>query len=246
MSRNDYSQCWANCLGDCSEGMSQEHLVSECLFEGEINVMGLPWCKDEPRKMRIERLTDDILCSRHNKGLSEVDSAAKHSLDTIAEAVDLFDRRSQYLSRSWTIKRFQTDLWLLERWCLKTLMNVRMNSQPDYEIACDWDELVRVAFGLEMFTPPKGLYMMAMKGHNIPIGGKKFNITTQSLDGTLAGAKFQLWGMPFFLNITPEPLQLNQGKGHMIRGGMKQWFTTKDDKGRDVPSHQLAFTYSKH
>jgi hypothetical protein len=211
--------------------MSQEHLVSECLFEGEINVMGLPWCKDAPKKIPIRRLTDNILCRHHNGALSEVDAASKHSLDTIAEAADLFDRRSQFQSRIWTIKYFETDMWLLERWCLKTLMNVRMNSQPDYELVCDWDELVRIAFGMEMFTPPKGLYMMAMKGYNIPFGGKKFNMTTQSFEGRLAGAKFSLWGMPFFLNLIPEPIQLNHGKGDMIRGGMNQWFTTKDDKG---------------
>lgn len=245
MSKTDYSQCWANCLGDCSGGMSQEHLVSECLFEGKINVMGLPWCKDSPKQMRIETLTDNILCRCHNTALSKVDSAAKQTLDTIAEAADLFDRRSQIPSRSWTIKYFETDMWLLERWCLKTLMNIRMNSQPDYQIVGEWDQLVRVAFGLEMFTPPKGLYMMAMKGHNIPIGGKKFNITTQSLDGKLAGARFRLWGMPFFLNITPEPIQLNHGKGHMIRGGMKQWFSTRDRKDREVPSHLMTFTYPR-
>jgi hypothetical protein len=158
MSKTDYSQCWANCLGDCDGGMSQEHLVSECLFEeGDINVMGLPWCKDAPKQMRIETLTDNILCRRHNTTLSKVDSASKQTLDTIADAANLFNVRSRILTRSWTIQYFTTDMWLLERWCLKTLMNIRMNSQPDYEIACDCDELVRVAFGREMFTAPKGL-----------------------------------------------------------------------------------------
>jgi hypothetical protein len=47
---------------------------------------------------------------------------------------------------------------------------------------------------------------MAEKGRDVHMGGRKFNITTQSLNGKLAGARFHLWGMPFFLNLTPEPI----------------------------------------
>jgi len=43
----DYSACWASCLGDCAEGMSDEHLISECLFPSvDIFVQGYSWCKD--------------------------------------------------------------------------------------------------------------------------------------------------------------------------------------------------------
>ena len=241
----DYSQCWANCLGDCAEGMSQEHLVSECLFEGDINVMGLPWCKDAHRKMRIETLTDNILCRRHNTALSDVDNAAKHTLDTIGEAVDLYEKRKNVITRHWTIRYFETDMLLLERWALKTLLNIRMNSRPDYAIEGDWNQLVRVAFGLEMFTPPKGLYMMAMEGHNLNLMGGRINITTQSMNDKLAGAKFELWGMPFFLNLVPEPIQVNHGKGHLLGRGMKHWFNTRDRKGRMVKSHLMTYRYDK-
>ena len=76
--------------------MSQEHLVSECLFEGDIKVMGLPWCKNVAKRIRIETLTDNILCRHHNSALSEVDNAAKHTLDTLAEAMDLYERRKNH------------------------------------------------------------------------------------------------------------------------------------------------------
>jgi hypothetical protein len=241
----DYSQCWAHCLGDCDGGMSQEHLVSECLFEGDINVKGLPWCKDAHRTMRIETLTGRLLCRYHNHALSEVDEAAKHTLDTLAEVYDLYERRKPILARSWTIKYFETDMLLLERWCLKTLMNINLNNQPGLPIEGDLNELVRVAFGLERFKPPMGLYMMAVKGHTINLVRGAMSITTQSMNGKLAGAKFDLWGLPLFLNLVPEPIQLNHGQGHLLRGGMKCWFNTRDRKNREVKSHLLTFTYPK-
>jgi hypothetical protein len=171
--------------------------------------------------------------------------AAKHTLDTLDAVCDLYERRKPILAHNWTIKYFQTDMLLLERWCLKTLININLNNQPGYPIEGDLDELARVAFGVERFKPPKGLYMMALEGYTVNVVKGAMNITTQSMNGKLAGAKFGLWGLPLFLNLLPEPIQLNHGKGHMLRGGLKQWFNTRDRKNRMVKSHLLTFTYPK-
>lgn len=126
----DYSKCWANCLGGCSGGMSQEHLISECLYDGEIRVKGLPWCRETEKKITIATLTSGILCRRHNSALSDVDAAAKQTLETLRAAFDLWERRKNIVTRSWTIKYFETNMLLLERWCLKTLININLNSKP--------------------------------------------------------------------------------------------------------------------
>jgi hypothetical protein len=241
----NYSQCWANCLGDCDEGMSQEHLVSECLFDSEVNVKGLPWCKNEHKKLPIRILTSKILCRYHNTALSEVDAAAKHTFDTLGAAYDLYERRKAIQARNWTVKYFETDMLLLERWCLKTLININLSNQPGLPIEGDLKELVRVAFGLDKFTPPKGLYMMAVKGQKLDLVQGAMNVSTQSMNDKLAGAKFILWGIPFFLNLVPEAIQLNHGQGHLLRGGMKHWFSTWDKKNRPVKSHLVTFTYPK-
>ena len=70
--------------------------------------------------------------------------------------------------------------------------------------------------------------------HNLNLADGRITITTQTMNDKLAGAKFALWGMPFFLNLVPEPIQLNLGKGHLIGHGMKHWFSTRDRKGRIV------------
>jgi hypothetical protein len=243
----DYAQCWANCLGDCADGMSQEHLVSKCLYKGDIKVKGLPWCKDAEKTMRIETLTSRFLCRYHNRSLSEVDNAAKHTLDTLGAAFELMEARKNIRSRNWTVKYFETNMLLLERWCLKTLININLSNKPGLPVDLEGksnrptEELVRIAFGLERFTPPKGLYRVAVSGEKIDLLDGAIRLETQSVNDRLAGAKFELWGIPFVLSLYPEPIKWEGC--HLIRGELKQWFNTYDLKRRPVKSHLVTFTY---
>lgn len=227
--------------------MSQEHLVSECLFEGDIRVKGLPWCKEIEKTVGKGRLTSRFLCRHHNKSLSEVDSASKQTLDVLLEACDLFAARRNSRVRNWIVKYFTTDMLLLERWCLKTLINMNLSSKPGFPFDAErksnrpTDELVRIAFGLKRFTPPMGLYRIAVTGENIDLGDGHIHIETKTRDGRLAAAEFKLWGLPFFLSLIPEPISW-QG-GHLLRGEHRQWFTTWDRKNRQVKSHMVTFTY---
>ena len=244
----DYSLCWANCLGDCDGGMSQEHLVSECLFDREVNVQGFRWCKNEFKKLPIRTLTSKILCRHHNSALSEVDNAAKHTFDTLAKAYDLMEKRRNIRSRNWAVKYFRTDMLLLERWCLKTLVNINLSNKPGLPIEGNEgnsdkpvEELVKVAFGLDRFKPPMGLYRIVAKGETVDLWDGRINLVTKSWNDKLVGGEFNLWGMHFYLSLIPEPIQWEGA--NMMRGGMKHWFTTWDRKNRPVKSHLVTFTY---
>lgn len=245
---DDYSKCWANCLGDCDGGMSREHLISKCLFDKEIRVKGLPWCKDMEKTIGIEGLTSKFLCRRHNSTLSELDDAVKQTLDTLREAIDLFERRRNLRVRNWTVKYYTTDMLLLERWCLKTLININLSGNARLVVGTaenstrPADELVRIAFGLKRFTPPMGLYRVAVDGENLAdLGDGHIQVTTKSRDGRLGAADFKLWGLPFFLSLVPEPVRWEGG--HLMRGEHKQWFNTWDRRNRRVKSHLVTFTY---
>jgi hypothetical protein len=100
---------------------------------------------------------------------------------------------------------------------------------------------VRIAFGLERFKPPMGLYRISVNGENLDIGDGHIHVTTKDRDGRLAGAEFKLWGMPFFLSLVPEPVKWDGGR--LMRGEHKQWFSTWDRKNRRVNSHLMTFTY---
>ena len=160
----DYSKCWAQCLGDCGGPMSREHIVSKCLYGQNVKVKGLPWCKVEWSYRSIDNLTSKILCKDHNSRLSDVDDGARHTLDTIIDAFALWNLRSRIINRRWTVRHFATDMLLLERWCLKTLINTNLNLKPGWPIKGDspnlTDELVRITFGMERFKRPMGLYVV--------------------------------------------------------------------------------------
>jgi len=247
---SDYSECWANCLGDCDGGMSQEHLVSECLFNGNVKVRGLPWCREREKEIGIASLTSGFLCRHHNSALSGLDSASKQTLDTLIEACDLYARRKNIRTRHWTVKYFTTDMLLLERWCLKTLININLSGRPGLPVDAECksnmptEEWVRIVFGLERFKPPMGLYRVAVNGETLnDLGNGHIHVTTKSRDGRLAAADFRLWGLPFFLSLVNEPIRLEGG--HLMRGEHQQWFTTYDLKNRQVNSHLMTFTYAK-
>lgn len=244
----DYSQCWANCLGDCAEGMSQEHLVSECLFNGAVRVKGLPWCKDEEKTIGKSSLTSRCLCRHHNSRLGdEVDGASLLTLDTLKEAFELWGARKNIVTRNWRLKYFTTDMLLLERWCLKTLININLNLKPGFPIQdgsnMPTEELVRVAFGLDRFKPPMGLYRAAERGKEYTFTGDGMHIETRGLNDKLCGATFDLWGLPYILHLIQQPLMMDDQI--LIRGEHKQWFNTRDRRGREVHSHLMTFTYPK-
>ena len=88
--------CWAAALGNCGGGISNEHLVSECLFKDQsVFVHGLDWCLDKSKQVRIERLTAKILCKDHNSALSSLDAAAGNGFDLIRDAAKLSNDRGK-------------------------------------------------------------------------------------------------------------------------------------------------------
>ena len=242
-------RCWAACLGDCNDVGSQEHIISECLYpDRSVKVQGFPWCRDEPKDLRIEKLTQQILCKKHNEQLgAEVDWASKHSRDTLGAAFNLLTVRQKVRSRHWSVKRFETNMLLLERWCVKTLINTNHqgglkyidDSEPDSPPS----ELVEFVFGRRRFTDYKGLYMVVEKGKQISMYDDWVQITAKSQNDRLVGAKFILWGVPFYLSVLSTQVTWNSAT--LMRHGMKHWFQTRDDKGRNVKSHLVTFTYPK-
>jgi hypothetical protein len=109
-------ECWAKALGGSSPVQSGEHLFSAGLFQGTmITVQGFHWCP-EPKSVGLASLTANILCTTHNSGLSQLDSAALQTLNALAEAVRLSDVRAGLKPRKfWTPRPFAQVSALPER-----------------------------------------------------------------------------------------------------------------------------------
>jgi hypothetical protein len=198
--------------------------------------------------MRIESLTGQILCKKHNEELGkEVDWASKKSLDTLGRAFELLTVREKLRSRRWAIQYFETDMLLLERWCLKTLINTNhqggLKYLDDSEPDSPPSELVEFVFGRRQFADYKGLYMISQAGSQITLTEGWLRVTAKSQNERLVGGQFTLWGFPFYLSLLPTPI--TWGGADLMRHGIKYWFQTRDDKGRNVKSHLVTFAYPK-
>jgi hypothetical protein len=237
--------CWAASLSDCDGGISREHLISECLFsDKEIVVKGFSW-RPEEKPIRIEALVSKILCVKHNRELSELDANAKRTFEALTESINLWNARSMLRNRHWTIQEYFVDMRLLERWCLKTLINLHYEGQWYIDSASlpgvPSKELVEIVFGRRAFTDSAGLYTQAKSGDSMIFHtGITVGATTQGQN--LVAGRFNLWGYRFVLSLLPYPIGTNDGS-HLLHRETKCWFRTKDFKDRNVKSHIVTFEY---
>jgi hypothetical protein len=204
--------CWANCLGDCAAKISREHPVSKSLYTSDVVVVaGFSWCKNAPKTVGLASLTAKILCERHNSRLSDVDSAGAHAFDAFRQCQGLLNVRGKNPKTRWTIRRFHVDGPRLERWFLKTTINLCHGQafkigRDSTECGRPTDELVKIAFGLRSFPGKAGLYSIVRVGQaRYSDDSVKFAplIKDQSY---IAGGLFSFRGFIFLLFLEPEGL----------------------------------------
>jgi hypothetical protein len=204
-------KCWARSLGNCSDSLSREHTVTAGLFTADVvNVQGLSWCKDEPKSIGLANATRKILCETHNSALSPVDSAAIAAFDVFRECVRLTDARESVKETIWRVIHMTIDGSSLERWFLKTLINlttggtqkVGPKSLVPGEPSVD---LIEIAFGLRQFVPNAGLYSSAEKGEGVTSEDKVSIIPFFDANSEyVLGGTFYFRGWRFMLHLSEE------------------------------------------
>lgn len=199
--------------------MTREHLVSKALFIGdEVEASGFPWCKTEPVKIGLPNLTAKILCNEHNNSLSEVDAAGAGAFDSIRECTRLSNIRSK-LKPGFRVVRYHIDGPLLERWFLKTLVNLTFGRQhsigkDSLEPGQPSKRLVEVAFGIAKFQAQVGLSSVVHAGEQIA-SQDTVRFAPLIKDGSyIAGGLFAFRGFRYFLSLDPPGMtQLPNGVG---------------------------------
>lgn len=207
------AKCWAACIGDCNGGMSREHVVSKCLFVTPgVTVKGLRWCKDKPKTVGLESLTAKILCQTHNNALSPLDEAAGVAFDALRELCATENRRhtTSLLTRLATPTPI-IDAKLLERWFLKTLLNLSHGGEffigpSGVEIGVAPPDLVKICYGDAPFQGAAGMYVAANSGM-ILSSTDTLQFSPLLKDARILGGFFEFRGVRFFLALMPEGLQ---------------------------------------
>lgn len=208
--------CWAACLGDCSNKLTREHLVSSALFIGDVvRVQGFPWCRENPIDIGITALTAKVLCKRHNSALSPIDDAGAKAFAVLREIRRLANVRERMKPRPWNVVRYRIDGPSLERWFLKTLIN--LCCERDYPVGRESavvgrpsEGLVRIAYGLESFKGRAGLYFVVRTGMRVESADNVGFAPLIKPGFHIEGGLFSFRGQPFLLFLEPggppEPL----------------------------------------
>lgn len=201
--------CWADKLGDCSEKQSKEHLVSKGLFEEDefyepsiVIPWGFNWCRDEPKRISVSSFSSKILCEHHNNLLSSVDAEAIHAYNVFRKLWLAIQNPKSILTNE--VIYYEIDGYLLERWFLKTAINILYSD-------CGLDkppiEFIELAFGLKRFPENIGLYMADSLRQPIYEfdDGIKFTPIMRNYD-TFTTVLFEFRGWKFALPLINEPL----------------------------------------
>lgn len=213
--------CWAAVLGDCSKKMSREHTVSRSLFvSDDIMVQGFRWCLTEPKKIGLASLVAKILCEKHNNGLSELDAAALDAFNVFRECIRLNNVRGKLKRQPmWNVKRLTIDGPRLERWFLKTLINLSFGGEwsigrGSHPVGAVSEDLVEIAFGLRRFQDGAGLYVSGRTGESID-SFDRVSMTPLTEGECLCAARFNFRGFTFFLNLLAQKFHMD-GESHLL------------------------------
>jgi hypothetical protein len=203
------SGCWAAALGDCAGKISREHIVTRAIsLDNEITVSGLDWCK-EPKKVGLASLTAKVLCVAHNSALSELDSEAVRFVEAMRESFRLLTVRVGLKNRRWRRIKFPVDGPRLERWHLKTLINVTFDRGSPIgldanDLGLPSRSLVEIAFGKRTFEGEAGLYGLYDPPENRPhMDGLEIH-TINTPANRVLGATFSFLGFRLLLFLDPK------------------------------------------
>lgn len=249
-------KCWSKSAGGCGTKLSREHFVSQSLWpESSIDVVGLKWCRDAPKKVGMGSLTAKILCDSHNNGFSDIDSSAGNAFNTMRRTMALNRERSASRARKWKVVRYEIDGPMLERWFLKTALNVACLQESDEVWRLDKSPLtspgpalVSLALGKQRLTSPMGLYMGAQAGLDLQFQDAFEAGPLYYFNEGVIGFLFVFHGLPFLLWLadpgppSPLPIPWNRGGTAHARDLHRHLRYVRWQVGRHI-SHYVDFLW---
>jgi hypothetical protein len=186
-----HPRCYANADANCSTKISKEHFISASLLRKlELNkkakIAGLAW--QEPEKfdvVPVNGLASNILCERHNGGLSGLDSL----IDRFATSIHSFDR----VPANKHVKISGSDL---ERWMLKCLLGMSVSKNFISQLK---PECVDLLFGRTHWPEQWGLYFPVTPAPIYHTDSLLIQTRTDAAQSLILAADFFIQGIPFTL-----------------------------------------------
>jgi hypothetical protein len=239
-------RCWASALGDCSGRISGEHVFSKGLFAGKlVTISGSPWSLGGIKTIGVKGLESHVLCEKHNSLLSPVDVEGINAFRLLRQIDAEVGYRDDNQNGTWDVVRYAIDGNLLERWFLKTTMNIVSARGSKQKWSDDPDHidppanLVRAAFGQERLRKPAGLYLWAGQaiGEKVRIDDQIHVAPVVRNGGVIVGAHFVMRGLQFLIWLLDQevPWEFVKPFYHHMGGD----FCTR----KGIKSHELRYAW---
>ena len=188
------SICWAACLGQCSLQHSREHIVTESTLQGpQLNIRGFPFLHGNTITLHKSQFKSNILCQKHNNALSQVDEAGTVAFNAVRDSAGPNPRRKNKINGI-----------LLERWLLKTLINMEVLADFNVRPARD---IIEIAFGKRVFAPNAGLFFLGYS-FDPDLGDERVSYTRLVEDGAgnkIVGGRFKFRSFDLLLTLAGNP-----------------------------------------
>lgn len=208
-------KCWAESYERCGGGISGEHLISQGLFRPSktVNVQGFTWCADKMVTVGIKSLTRNILCRDHNSALSLLDEAAVETFNVLRRQVRLSRLKTSLLDLL-AEKPPTLNGSLLERWFLKTMINLTVEGplligQTGTVRGVPPVDLVEMVYGSRPLSLGMGLSTLVSKGMPIHFREEVEVVNILEADNRLIGSMFSFFGLRFLMWLGDEHNQLS-------------------------------------
>jgi hypothetical protein len=204
----------------CGGGPSREHILSKSQFDSDtVIVKGFSWCR-EGKTIGLGSLVAKNLCRDHNGALSPADKEAKRLLDAFRE----MNRRTEAWKAGTKLPRavVEIDAARIEQWLLKSTLNMAMQGTAHEGLFADGTadpQLVRIAFGLDEFEEPHGLYWIVThlkKIEGAEMGSLEWESYVRPEDSRVVGARLRFHGHEMWLSLPGAPKRDDVTRGESI------------------------------
>jgi hypothetical protein len=199
-----HPKCYAGRLNDCSTKISSEHYITEAILlriagGPFMTVGGASWINGgQPSSIAIKRFAKNVLCEKHNSGLSPVDTVALNVFKLLVGCETEEDVR-----RAPPHLHVRASGWDFERWFVKVFCGLHaagyLGEQPELP-----DYLINFLFRRKPLPNDFGLYFGAAQGATVWME-KSLSFATlfrpDTRDG--CGLYLQLAGLGFQCSVRP-------------------------------------------
>lgn len=169
--------------------------MTESTLQGpQLNVRGFPFLHGNTITLHKSQFKSNILCEAHNNALSQVDQAGTVAFNALRDSEGPDPRRKNQINGA-----------LLERWLLKTLINIEVladfNLRPPRDIA-------EIAFGKNVFAPNAGLFFLGYS-FDPELGDERVSYTRLVEEGAgsseIVGGRFRFRSFDLLLTLVANP-----------------------------------------